>query len=159
MVRLLIEHHHSAEGHSGWSATLNAIRAKYWIMKGRCSVKRILKRCVTCKKYNARPAQQIMAPLPAERVTADKPPFSFTGVDYFGPINVRQDRSTVKRYGCIFTCLVTTTVHLEVADSLHSDSSINAYRRFVGRRGQAENMFSDNGSNFLAGERELLSTS
>ena len=89
------------------------------------------------------------------RVIADKPPFTFTGVDYFGPVGVKQGRSTVKRYGCIFTCLTSRAVHLEVADSLNADSFINAYRRFVARRGEPSKMFSDNGTNFTAGEKEL----
>ncbi|KAJ8017951.1 hypothetical protein HOLleu_44328 [Holothuria leucospilota] len=155
VVRLLVEHYHTVVGHSGWAATINALREKFWIIKGKCTIKRILRSCVICKKCNARPVQQIMAPLPSERVTGNRPPFTFTGVDYFGPIDVKQGRSTVKRYGCIFTCLATRAVHLEVADCLDSDSFINAYRRFVARRGQVEKMFSDNGTNFVAGEREL----
>ena len=61
----------------------------------------------------------------------------------------------MKRFGCIFTCLTSRAVHLEVADSLDASSFLNAYRRFVARRGQPETIFSDNGTNFVAGEREL----
>ena len=43
-----------------------------------------------------------MANLPEERPIPDKPPFIFVGVDYFGPIEVKQGRSHVKRYGCLF---------------------------------------------------------
>ncbi|XP_033096691.1 uncharacterized protein LOC117100962 [Anneissia japonica] len=154
VARLLIEQYHEGAGHSGWSATLNTLRERYWIMKGKSAVKGLLKDCVTCRKHHARPVQQLMASLPEERVTADKPPFTFTGLD-FGPIEVKQGRSKVKRYGCIFTCLVTRAVHLEVADSADTDSFINAYRRFVARRGDPKRIFSDNGTNFVAGEREL----
>ena len=48
-----------------------------------------------------------MADLPLERLIPDQPPFNFVGIDYFGPVLVRQKRSRVKRYGCIFTCLTT----------------------------------------------------
>lgn len=55
----------------------------------------------------------------------------------------------------MFTCLTLRAVHIEVADSLDTDSCINAIRRFVCRRGQVTIMRSDNGTNFVAAEREL----
>jgi len=67
-----------------------------------------------------------MADLPANRVTPNKPPFTYVGVDYFGPFMVKQGRSLVKRYGCVFICLTTRAVHLEVASSMDTDSFINA---------------------------------
>ena len=43
-----------------------------------------------------------MADLPEDRLTPEKPPFSFVGIDYFGPLEVKQGRSRVKRYGSLF---------------------------------------------------------
>ncbi len=96
-----------------------------------------------------------MASLPEDRLLPDKPPFTNVGVDYFGPFDVKQGRSTVKRYGVLFTCLTIRAVHIEVADSLDTDSCINALRRFISRRGQVSVMRSDNGTNFVGAEREL----
>ena len=84
-----------------------------------------------------------------------EPPFTYVGLDYFGPLYVRQGRSSVKRYGCLFTCLVVRAVHIEVVHSLDTDSFINAVRRFINLRGSPSTIYSDNGSNFTAGEREL----
>ena len=67
-----------------------------------------------------------MAELPQARMQVYHPPFFHTGVDYFGPLLVRQERSLVKRYGCIFTCMTSRAIHLEVAHSLTSDSFISA---------------------------------
>ncbi|XP_033107721.1 uncharacterized protein LOC117109468 [Anneissia japonica] len=155
VTNLIIRHYHEAVGHSGWMSTLNALRQRFWLLKGRTAVKSALSHCVICKKYGARPAQQLMANLPAERLDSDKPPFTNVGVDFFGPFNVKQGRSTVKRYGCIFTCLVSRAVHLELASSLETNSFINALRRFIARRGQPKKFLSDNGTNFHGGEREL----
>ena len=96
-----------------------------------------------------------MASLPEERLIPDKPPFSFTGVDYFGPIFVKQGRSKVKRYGCLFTCFTTRSVHIEVSYTLELDSFLCALIRFISRRGKPEIMFSDNGTNFQGGNREI----
>ena len=96
----------------------------------------------------------MMAPLPAARLIPSEPPFTRVGIDYFGPLNVKQGRSQVKRYGCVFTCLSIRAVHIEIAHTLDSDSFICAYQRFVARRGVPKEIFSD-GTNFKGAEREL----
>ena len=97
-----------------------------------------------------------MADLPEDRVTHLKPPFTYTGVDCFGPFEVRCGRTKVKRYGVIFTCQALLAVHIEVAFSLDTESFINALRRFIARRGQPEEIRSDNGGNFMNREKQLL---
>jgi len=96
-----------------------------------------------------------MADLPITRITPGEPPFTNTGVDYFGPFTVKLKRSLVKRYGVIFTCFAVRAVHLEVASSLEADTFILALRRFIARRGQVKRIYSDNGTNLSGGEREL----
>ena len=76
-----------------------------------------------------------MANLQKERLGIAAPPFTNTGVDYFGPITVNIFRKTVKRWGCLYTCLTTRAIHLEVAESLETDAFINALERFSNRRG------------------------
>ena len=118
-------------------------------------VRRILSKCITCRRLNAQPVSQQMADLPSERLTPDEPPFTRVGEDYFGPFEVRSRRSVVKRYGVIFTCLAIRAIHIEVAPSLDTDSFINALRHFIARRGQVQELRSDNGTNFIGAEREL----
>ena len=96
-----------------------------------------------------------MANLPEDRTTPFKPPFTFTGVDCFGPFEVKRGRITVKRYGVLFTCLSIRAIHLEVASSLDTGSFINALRRFIARRVQPEEIRSDDGGNFVKGAKEL----
>ena len=96
-----------------------------------------------------------MASLPQSRIQAFTPPFYNTGVDYFGLLFVKERRSTVKPYGCLFTCLVTRAVHLEIVHSLETDSFIMALRRQIARRGKPRNVYSDNGTNLVGAEREL----
>jgi hypothetical protein len=99
-----------------------------------------------------------MANLPAVRVTAGEPPFTYTGVDFFGPFIIKRGRSEIKRYGCLFTCLRVRAVHIEIVYTLETDSFINALQRFMSRRGQVKEIYSDNGTNFVGAKRELNQT-
>ncbi|XP_068758151.1 uncharacterized protein [Montipora capricornis] len=152
---LIIRHYHRVSGHSGIEHTLSLIRQKYWITQGRASVRRLLSSCFDCRKRQAPLGQQKMASLPLDRVNPSEPPFSYVGVDCFGPLEIHRGRSLVKRYGVLFTCLSIRAIHIEVVHSLDTDSFINAFRRFIARRGQPLQMRSDNGGNFVRGEREL----
>ena len=98
-----------------------------------------------------------MADLPKDRLTPNHHPFTFVGVDYFGPFQVRRGRSLVllKRYGVVFTCLAIRAVYIEISHSLDTDSFILALRRFLVRREQIKEIRSDNGTNFTSGDKEL----
>ena len=96
-----------------------------------------------------------MADLPESRVTPYEPPFSQVRVDYFGPFMVKRGRSEEKRYGCVFTCFATRAIHIEVVFSLDIDSFIHALERFMARRGEPKEIWSDNGTNFVGAQREL----
>ena len=60
-----------------------------------------------------------------------------------------------KRYSCLFTCLATRAVHLEIAFGLITDSFLNAIYRVASRRGLPYEVYSDNGTNFMGADREL----
>ncbi|XP_038076006.1 uncharacterized protein LOC119744087 [Patiria miniata] len=155
VTELIIIHHHLLVGHSGVGMTWSSLREKFWVVRGGATVRRVIGNCFECKKRNAPLRQQFMGDLPAARVTPDNPPFTSVGVDYFGPVYVKQGRIHINRYGCIFTCLSMRAVHLEVAHSLDTNAFINALRRFIARRGKPQIIMSDNGTNFVGGEREL----
>ncbi|KAJ8333724.1 hypothetical protein SKAU_G00410430 [Synaphobranchus kaupii] len=155
VTTLILQDIHEKIGHCGRNYMLSRLRQRYWIPSANSIVRKFLSRCVICRKVKGKALGQKMANLPQDRLLPDKPPFTNVGVDYFGPFDVKQGRSTVKRYGVLFTCLTTRAVHIEVAHTLDTDSCLNAIRRFVCRRGQVSIMRSDNGTNFVAAEREL----
>ena len=126
---------------------------RVWVIKGRSAVRRVLRKCVDCQKRKAPTGKQFMAKLPEDRITPHKPLFKYVGVDLFGPIEGKQRRSRVKRYGCIFTCLSVRAIHIEVANTLNTDSMINALRRFICLRGCPEEIRSDCGTNLTKADK------
>ncbi|XP_011873966.1 PREDICTED: uncharacterized protein LOC105565188 [Vollenhovia emeryi] len=99
-----------------------------------------------------------MGSLPAGRVTVSKP-FYHTGMDYAGPLLVREGKRRNARhnkaYVAIFVCLATKAVHIELVSDLTSDAFIAALKRFVSRRGKPACLYSDNGTNFVGAKNQL----
>ena len=94
--------------------------------------------------------------LPAERLGYRKPPFSNYCVDYFGPFHVTIRRSSEKRWVFLFTCLTTRAILIELVPSMDTSSGVMANERFISRRGTPSIIWSDNETNFVGAEKELL---
>ncbi|XP_025995820.2 uncharacterized protein LOC105202869 [Solenopsis invicta] len=142
----------------GADATLAAVRQLYWPLKARGAVRKITLTCIKCFRLRPRNSEQIMGSLPISRVTPSRP-FANTGVDFCGPIYVRERRGRgakrVKAYVAVFICMAVKAVHLEVVSDLTTDAFLNAFKRFISRRGKPTNVYSDNGTNFIGANREL----
>ena len=92
----------------------------------------------------------------SSRTTADRgPPFSYCGVDIFGPFLVKEGRRIYKRCGAMFTCLCSRAVYIEATNSMTTDSFIQALRRLISRGANIRIIQSDNGSNFIGANTEL----
>lgn len=155
VAELLVRHYHNKVHHMGRGITHNELRQQgYWITGGSSTVGQYLSKCTVCKRLRGSLQVQKMSDLPADRIEPS-PPFSYCGVDYFGPFLVKERRSEVKRYGAVFTCLSSRAVHLEAASSLDTSSFINALRRFMNRRGPVKQIRSDRGTNFIGARNEL----
>ncbi|XP_055602322.1 uncharacterized protein LOC129751072 isoform X2 [Uranotaenia lowii] len=148
LTNLLIHGYHQRFGHSSNETVCNEMHQRFRIPNLRAAVKKVAKECKICKIKNARPCPPRMAPLPIVRLTPFIKPFTHTGVDYFGPLMVKQGRSVVKRWVALFTCLTIRAVHVEIVYSLSTSSCILAIRRFIARRGSPSSFYSDNGTNF-----------
>ena len=98
-----------------------------------------------------------MAPLPLNRIKSSLRAFIRSAVDFGRPFVSIQGRGKhrQKHYLCLFTCLASRAVHLEVAYGLDTDSFLRAFYRMCNRRGVPEELISDNGTNFVRANQEL----
>lgn len=152
LTDLIIREAHLKNLHAGIQNLLSIIRLKFWPINGKNAVKRIIGSCQVCYRVNPRPTNFLMGSLPRSRVVPSRP-FSKCGVDYAGPIYVKDGtlRTTklIKTYICIFVCFATRATHLELVKDLSTSSFLNALKRFYSRRGKPHDIYSDNGSNFV----------
>ena len=155
VTRIIISHEHVSNGHVGQEHTLAILRSSYWIINGRTAIKSVIRNCFFCKIRRAMRMYPYMADLPVYRTAYNEPPYNNCGVDLFGPILVKQGRKRLKRWGVLFTCLTVRCIHLEIVESMETDTFINAFRRFTNRRGCPTTMYSDCGMNFKGATTEL----
>lgn len=155
---LFVRYAHRLCLHGGPTLTSSMLMQQVWILGRNKLVKSMIHKCVTCQRVKRQSAQQLMGDLPADRVT-QKRPFSISGLDYAGPIQVRTTKGrghkSYKGYIVVFVCFSTKAIHLELVSDLTTASFITAYRRFVGRRGICQKLFSDNATNFHGADKEL----
>ena len=116
------------------------LRERYWVLRGRETVKRILKGCVVCRKHQARTlAPKPMPDLPKIRVD-DAPPFTNTGLDFLGPLYI-VERNEGKEN--------------ELTRALSAQAFLLSFRRFVSRRGLPSVLTSGNATTFKSASREI----
>ncbi|XP_052752614.1 uncharacterized protein LOC128201063 [Galleria mellonella] len=113
VVRLLVQYFHRKAGHANNETVINEIRQQYWLLHLRNTVRSVAYQCCFCRIRKTKPLNPVTGNLPPHRLAHHRRPFTFTGLDYFGPINVTIGRRHDKRYVALFTCLTSRAVHLE----------------------------------------------
>ncbi len=85
VVDLIVRDTHQRLLHAGLRSTHGEMREYFWVVKGRQQVKKVLNKCVICRKIQSRPFDELAAPIPIERVRKARP-FDSCGVDFAGPL-------------------------------------------------------------------------
>lgn len=153
---LLIKHYHEKVQHQGRGITVNEMRSNgVWITGCSSAVASHIYKCTTCRRYRRNTQDPKMSDLPEDRMETT-PPFTYCGIDCFGPFYVKEARKELKKYGLIFTCMCSRAIHIEMLDDLTMDAFINALRTFIAIRGNVRQLRCDQGTNFVGAKREFL---
>lgn len=158
LTKRFMEKAHKITMHGGAQQMLQYVREKFWIPRARQLAKEVIHGCVKCKRYAFTHSEQQMAPLPLNRTTPGKV-FETCGIDYCGPVYLKpktgRTNITMKAYICVFICLATRAIHLELVSDLTTNAFLAALRRVVARRGRIREIVSDHGSNFVGAYNEI----
>ena len=127
VTQLLIEQHHRNIVLCGMSLTWTSLSQTFWVIKGAATVRKVLGQCLPGKRRNANPGQQLMADLPADRVTP-----------FYSPRSLLQELIISDHF------------------MLSTDAFINSLRRFTCRRGKPISIWSDSGTNLSPRNRNFL---
>jgi len=110
--------------------TIIALRNRFWVPAARATARRLLCRCTWCCKVTGRHYTLPTSPeLPQFRQDTSVHPFSNISVDFIGHLTVK-DRSGnhIEVYICLFTCLTTRAINLEIVEDLSTSSYLQAFR-------------------------------
>ncbi|UYV84339.1 hypothetical protein LAZ67_X001892 [Cordylochernes scorpioides] len=134
VTELLIQAEHERCSHQGSETLLNNLRGRFWIIDGRQTVLRTIRKCPRCRLSRAPPVIPEMGQLPHYRLAAYRRSFTFTGLDAFEPFTVTVGRRHEKRWVIIFTLI---------------------HDGFIDTRGRPDTIYSANGTNFVRASKEL----
>ena len=148
VTTLIIRSCHEKVYHDKVKETLSELRSSFWVTRGRQRVSSVLQTCRLCKILEGLnyPAP-VQAELPDFRLEGGRA-FKSTGVDFTGPVYVKEAKEMKKAYITLFTCATSRMVHLELCPDLTTEAYIRSQRRMIGRRGIPVMFVSDNGRTF-----------
>ncbi|XP_033229716.1 uncharacterized protein LOC117181261 [Belonocnema kinseyi] len=157
---LILQREHIRLLHCGPEQLLSSVRHRYWPLSGRREARKITQKCIHCFKMKPQTLDVLMGDLPKSRLSGNLRPFTKTGVDYAGPILIKESRRrgrvhVSKAYLSVFVCLNVKAIHLELITDLTTEAFLAALTRFISRRGICSELYSDNGTNFVGAAREL----
>ena len=154
---LIVKQAHERVLHDGVKETLTESRSRFWIPRGRSFTKKIIHKCVTCRRFEGLPYKAPQPPPLPECRVKEVPAFSCTGVDFAGPLLVRATLTSpaTKVWVSLFTCYVTRAVHLDAVPDQSTPTFIRCLKRFVARKGLPSQFISDNGKTFKAAAKYL----
>lgn len=155
LTKLLMLSYHRKYLHRNHETAINELRQRFYVPRIRVAYNSARWSCKLCEVKRERPKVPKMAALPAFRFETHIRPFTYTGVDYFGPMKVMIGRRREKRWGALFTCLTIRAIHIELAASLDTGTCIKLVRNFINWRGAPAEFHSDNGTNFVGADNAL----
>ena len=159
IIKKYFSHLHICLSHCGPSLLLCSTGNRLHVLGVRQLSRTVCSQCVICRRKNPRPVPQLMGMLPSERTTPGNATFTDTGIDFAGPFTLKLGHTRkpvkVQAYICVFVCLATKAVHLEVTTDLTTETFIACLKRFIARRNCPTTIYSDSGPNFVGAHNQL----
>jgi len=157
LALLLMNKSHREARHTGRDSTLQMFRLTYYMAHASRMAKMVRERCSLCRLKDKRTLTQKMGKVPLVSLKP-APVFNYTQLDLLGPFKVRGEvnkRSTGKAWICLFVCMASKAIHLEIICGYATDNFLLGLQNFCNLRGWPEKIYSDPGSQLVGAAREL----
>ena len=152
---MIVKNYHEKGHHiSGTNKTLLDLTSRFCIIAGREEIRAWKKECAECRKCKAKPAGTNDGASAKDQSEGTSRSVLSSSCRFCWPIlhGSGRGKRRKKRYLCLFTCLLSRTVHLEVAFGKDTGST---HFRMINCRGLPQEVISDNGGNVVGGDKEL----
>ena len=151
LTKLVIREVHANFNHAGIYSCLSALKKEYWIPNIFSTVKKVVKLCVHCRRFNERTVKLNQSPYREFRMEPDTQPFSNIFIDYLGPFNVKLGSITDKVWILCITCLYTRAINLKVSMNMSTGEFLRSFSVHTFEYGVPQLVLSDLGTNFVSG--------
>ena len=156
-TKLFILQCHEDVMHNGIKETLAQLRSRFWVVRGRQAVKKLIRPCGTCRRIQGHSYREPIKGRLPEFCSQEEHAFKSVGIDFAGLLYVKTSSNPARKvYIALFTCSTSRAVHLEIVPDLTADSFLLCLRRFIGRRGIPCLIVSDNAKTFKAAAKILV---
>ncbi|GFS80308.1 integrase catalytic domain-containing protein, partial [Nephila pilipes] len=119
------------------------------------AIKQVLHKYLPCKLSKTKCGKQIEAPVPS-KIVVPSAPFTTTGIDFAGPVNIHCLKMIDTAYIAIFTYVTTRALRIEFLSDRTTDKFLLALQRFICHRGLPHTIYTDNATTFNATNKELV---
>lgn len=126
---------------------MTLLQREFYIPCALQTIKKIVNKCLICKKINGRTIKINQNYYRDYRVSPHKIPFREIAIDHIGPFNVKStNNQIIKSYILIVTCYFSRAVNLLICKNIDSRSFMLAFQEHVYVYGIPSRIISDNGS-------------
>ena len=142
---------HAKLSHAGLYCVLTQLRKTFWVPCVFSVVKKLLKSCIHCKRFNAHAVKLNQNVYRDFRLNPSNKPFATIAIDYAGPYKIREGTEIKKVYVLVVTCLFTRAVNLKLSINMTTEEFLRSFQLHCYEYGLPIFVLSDLGSNLVAG--------
>ena len=157
LTEQIVLKYHRELFHSGVYGTLSEVRKRFWIPCHFSVIKKVLKDCIHCRRFNGRTIKLNQSPYREFRVSPPTIPYRYVFVDFFGPYWIYWEGKKVKAWVLCLTCLWSRAINLKVCIDLTVNSFLRAFQLHCFEFGVPELCLSDHGTQLVAGGKIIES--
>ena len=151
LTRIIILDSHECLGHSGCYSVLAQLRKQFFFPKHFSTVKKCLKSCVHCRRFNARSIKLNQSHYREFRTEPPQVPFANIFIDHLGPFTVKKNAKNEKIWLLCVTCTWSRALNLKICHDLSLKEFLRAFQLHCFEYGVPQLCVSDLGSQFSAG--------
>mgnify|MGYP000654560869 CR=1 FL=1 len=153
LTTLIVLDYHEKMSHSGCYSVLSELRKTFYIRRNFSFVKKLLRKCVKCKRFKERCIKLNQSSYRDFRETPSKIPFRNVYLDYLGPYTVKVSNRREKVWILIVTCMFSRGINLKVVRDLTKSQFLRAFQIHSFQYGVPEFCISDLGVQLVAGAK------
>ena len=131
LTEMVINDLHTQTSHSGVYTVLSELRKCFWVPHCFSTVKRVLRRCVSCRHFNNRTLKLPQSPYRDFRLEPPNIPYRSIFIDCLGPFYVHYNGSKKKVWLLCVTCLWSSAINLKLCLDLTVPTFLRAFQMHV----------------------------